>query len=331
MLELPFNIDLIRFLADTRAEWLTKVFLFFTSLGEVEGYVLLVSLIYVTYDKKLALRLSILTLISISLNHLLKMLIMNPRPFIAEGSYPEKWAVSPARAAILATEYSTPSGHAMAGSSFYSYLRASVKNRFVRAACVLLILFTGLSRPYLGVHYLEDVLIGWVLGAVIALLSIKYAENIADLWNRFSHPRQIILVGASSLVLWVITRTLNDWSIEGQPLAFVSYMGFLMGIVVARPLETKTADFDPRSSTLWRKVLRCVLCVGMIMGTLLLLDVVFEAVSGDYSLLGYLLRYARYAMAAVAGMLLGPLLFVKLGLAERARGGVPKTTSSARR
>jgi membrane-associated phospholipid phosphatase len=325
--ELPFSIDLIRFLADARTDFLTAVSLFFTFLGEVEGYVLVISLIYVAYDKKLAFRLSVLTLITMSLNHLLKMLVMNPRPFITEGSYAEKWAVSPAKIEELATEYSTPSGHAMAGSGFYSYLYASVHNRHVRIACVLVILLTGLSRPYLGVHYLEDVLIGWVLGISIALVSVKYAERIGNLWSGLPDVGQIIIVGAASLMLWIATGVLSDWSTDGQPLAFVSYTGFLMGVVVAYPLEAKKVNFDPRSSTLATKALRLILCVGMVMGTLLLLDGAFGAVSDDYSVLGYLLRYLRYATAAVAGIFLGPLLFVRLGLADR----LPGTPGASRR
>lgn len=317
MAELPFSIDLIRFLAETRTDFLTRVSLAFTFLGEVEGYILLISIIYVTYEKKLAIRLSFLTLLTMSFNHLLKTLVMNPRPFIAEGSYAEKWAVSAEKAAELATEYSTPSGHAMAGAAFYGYLCASVKRRYVGIACILLILLTGLSRPLLGVHYLEDVVIGWVLGIAIVLMSIKYSQNAGNLWRRFSHKQQIVIVGASSLMLWVITRALSGWATDGQPLAFVSYTGFLMGIVIAHPLETKKVNFDPRSSTLSIKALRVILCVGMVMGTLLVLDKAFSAMSDDYSLLGYLLRYIRYAMASYAGMFLGPLLFVKLRLAER--------------
>jgi hypothetical protein len=38
--------------------------------------------------------------------------------------------------------------------------------------------------------------------------------------------------------------------------------------------------------------------------------------SGDDSLLGHLLRYVRYAAVGVAGLLGGPVLFVRLGLAE---------------
>lgn len=319
MAELPFSIELIRFLADARGELLTGVFQFFTFLGELEGYVLLVSLIYVTYDKKLAVRLAVLTLFTMTLNHLLKTLIANPRPFISEGSYSERWAVSEAKAEELATEYSTPSGHAMAGSSFYTYLYSSVKNRYVRIAAISLLLLTGLSRPYLGVHYLEDVLIGWVLGISIALLSIRYAEKIGNLWHRFSYGQQVLLVVASSSVLWLTTLALGDGNADAPPLAFVSYSGLLTGIVVGYPLEAKRIGFDPKSSTVSRKLLRYALSVGMILGTLLLLDEVFAAVSADSSLPGILLRYVRYAMAGTVGVFLGPLVFVKLGLAAAER------------
>ncbi len=298
---------------------LTRVFLFFTFLGDVEGYVLLISVIYASYDKGLAFRLAALTLVTMSINHLLKTLIMNPRPFIREGTWAEKWAVSPAKAAELATEYSTPSGHAMSGASFYGYLYASVKRRSVRIACVVLLLLTGLSRPYLGVHYLEDVLGGWVLGIAIALVAVKYARGIRSRWDRFSYKGQVGIVVAASAILWFATLALSAWDMASLPLGFLSYTGFLAGIVIAYPLEAKKVGFDPRSSTLLRKVLRCVLVVGLVMGTLILLDEAFGAVSADSSVLGHLLRYIRYAVAATAGIFLGPLLFVRLGLAERHR------------
>jgi membrane-associated phospholipid phosphatase len=316
MEELPFNIELIRFLAETRTGFLTKLFQFFTFLGEIEGYVLLVTLIYVAYDKRLAYRLSVLTLVTMSLNHLLKTIVMNPRPFITDGSYAERWAVSPDKAAELATEYSTPSGHAMAGSAFYSYVFASVKNRQARLACILLILLTGLSRPYLGVHYLEDVLIGWVLGSSIALVSIRYADKIARSWGRLPHPQQIAVVAAWSLILWITTRAFSDPDVGEQPLAFVGYTGFLVGVVVAFPLEAKVIDFDPRSSSTWRKILRFLTCVGLVLGTLLALDEVFKATISENSGSSYVLRFIRYALAAISGILVGPILFVKLRLAE---------------
>jgi hypothetical protein len=87
--------------------------------------------------------------------------------------------------------------------------------------------------------------------------------------------------------------------------------------VIAHPLEARHVGFDPRSANVLRKAFRFALCVALVMGTLLLLDGVFAALSDDGSVLGILLRYLRYALAGIAGMFVGPLVFVKLGWAER--------------
>jgi len=314
---LPFDMDLMRLLADHRTDLLTHVFSLASAVGEIEGYVLLVSLVFATWDKRLAFRLAALTLITMSLNHVLKTLVMNPRPFVGDGTWAERWAVSPERAAELVTEYSTPSGHAMSGSAFYTYLYASVKDRRVRVACLLLILLTGLSRPYLGVHYLEDILIGWAIGAGLALVAIRYAAEIGEKWGRLSHLQQVALAGAWGVAVFVLTLALVGWRIGDLPLAFVSHLGFLMGIVIAYPIEERTIDFDPRSSSVTKKALRFVVGVALVLGTLRILDAAFDAVSDDFTAWGFVLRYVRYALAGIAGLYLGPLLFVKLGWAER--------------
>ena len=125
-----------------------------------------------------------------------------------------------------------------------------------------------------------------------------------------------MIVVISSVILWLTTRVLHGWQIDGQPLAFVGYTGFLTGIVIAYPLETRRVNFDPRSSIVLCKMLRYILSVGMVIGTLYLLDTVFGLISGDFALPGYLLRYIRYVVAGIVAMFLAPLLFVRLGLAE---------------
>jgi membrane-associated phospholipid phosphatase len=295
---------------------MTALLQFFSFLGEVEGYILVISLIHVAYDKKLAFRLSALVLITMSLNHLLKTLIANPRPFIREGTYLEKWAVSAANAHELAPEYSTPSGHAMAGSCFYSYLCAGVNNPYARIAAIATLILTGISRPYLGVHYIEDIFLGWALGIPIALFVMRFDENIRKTWNKRSLQRQVLIVVAASALLWLATRLLYAANPLGQPLPFVSYMGFLAGIVIGYPLEARWVRFEPRSGAVPCKTLRYALSAGLVIGTLFLLDMGFGLIASDSSPLGNVLRYVRYATAGIAGTLLAPFLFVRLGLAE---------------
>jgi membrane-associated phospholipid phosphatase len=316
---LHFNMQLMQFLADHRAPWLTDIFLFFTFIGDINGYILVATLIYVAFDKRLAVRLSVIVLLSMSLNHILKMIIKNPRPFIREGTYMQKWAVSANNARELATEYSTPSGHAMACSAFYAYLYAAVKSRLLRVACVVLILLVGLSRPYLGVHYLEDVLSGWVAGLAIALIAVFYGDRINAAWDRFSLGSQIAFAVAASAALWLYTVAINGWHIDSQPRAFLAYAGALTGIFIARRLELHFVDFDPLSSSVAVKLLRFVLTVAASILTLQLLGAGFAKLAGNFTLPGYGLEYVRYATGSVVNLFLAPLIFTKLGLAKSLR------------
>jgi membrane-associated phospholipid phosphatase len=316
MAQLTFNMAVMQFLADHRNFLLTKFFLLATFVGQIEGYILVVTLIYVIFDKTLAVRLAVLVLLTMCLNHVLKIIIKNPRPFVLEGTYRQKWAVSTENAKALATEYSTPSGHAMAGSAFYSYLYASIENRFIAVIAVIAILSTGLSRPYLGVHYPGDILIGWAIGFPVALLAMRRADQISNGWNKLSYKNQVGIVVASSLVLWLATIAINGWRIDGQSRAFLGYLGFLTGVILGRPIELSAVNFDPKSSGPLAKVLRFAISIVMVLAAVILLDKVFSAIAGDYSVMGYMLQYVRYVIAGVVNIFVAPLLFTKIGLAE---------------
>ncbi len=89
---------------------------------------------------------------------------------------------------IEATGYSFPSGHAFASTVFYGMMVYLVwrltERRWARALATVLgplvVLAVGLSRVYLNVHYLSDVLAGWLSGTawlVACLLVIDVVET----------------------------------------------------------------------------------------------------------------------------------------------------------
>ena len=263
MHHLPFNMRTMEFLADHRNPALTGFFLFASNMGEVQGYLLITTLIYVAFDKRLAVRLALVVSLAMSINHVLKIIIKNSRPFIGEGDYMQKWAVPIENARDLATEWSTPSGHAMAAASFYTFLYGCVRNRYVRILAVLAVLLTGASRPYLGVHYVEDIVLGWAIGLVIGLIALRYSEQIAAAWTQLSYGRQVGIAVTASLTLWLATIVVNGGGIDGQPRAFLGYAGTITGIVIAWPLEQRLVDFDPRSGSALLKALRFLLSVAL--------------------------------------------------------------------
>jgi membrane-associated phospholipid phosphatase len=95
------------------------------------------------------------------LNSVLKDLFQRARP-------------SPVTSVLFdAQAFSFPSGHAMVSAAFYLYL-AYLGWQLVRGwprlllagSLVLLVLLIGLSRMFLGVHYLTDVIAGYIAGFI---------------------------------------------------------------------------------------------------------------------------------------------------------------------
>ncbi len=315
-----FDLGLVEWLHQHRLEPVTGVLQLFTQLGEIEGYVLVVAIIHGAFDKRLAVRLAALALLTMSLNHVLKSGIANPRPFVAEGTFAERWAVSPEKADELVAEYSTPSGHAMAGSAFYGHLLASSRSSAVRVLAVVALLGLGASRPYLGVHYVEDVLLGWALGIPIALLAVRLGPRVGAAWSALRLRSRAAILVASSVALWLGSQPVYAAAPNGPPLPFVGYLGLLTGIGIGYPLECRWVGFDPRSRGVTRKALRIAVTVALVMLSLLALDGAFARVAADESALGSLLRYVRYAVAGALGVLGAPLLWKRLGWVETQEG-----------
>jgi membrane-associated phospholipid phosphatase len=315
-MDLRFNMTVMEWLANHRQPWLTLLMQAASFMGEVEGYILICTLIYVAFDKTLAVRLALLVTLTMSLNHILKILIKNPRPFIREGDYLRKWAVSADYARDLAIEYSTPSGHAMAGASFYTFLYSAVCSPYVRTAAVLAALSIGLCRPYLGVHYVEDILLGWAIGLCIGLFALRNVERIEKAWNRLKYEWQITIAVIATIALWAATVALNGWRIDSQPRAFMGYAGVITGIVIARPLELRLIDFDPRTGSILFKVERYLISVLLALLTLKTLGRLFVDIADNYSLTGYVLQYIRYSAVSVVSLFVAPWIFTRAGLAR---------------
>jgi membrane-associated phospholipid phosphatase len=104
---------------------------------------------------------------------LLKAFFARPRPYFEQPL-------------LLETYYSFPSGHAMEAVVLYGTLAyfalLALRTRWTRAGVVfgtsLLVLLIGISRMYLGVHYLSDVMAGFAAGGVWLSTCITVMEFV---------------------------------------------------------------------------------------------------------------------------------------------------------
>lgn len=164
MLEVMVELDgnILLFIQEViRNPVLTSVFQFITTLGNVGMIWILISILLlfrkstrkIGYMGLLALVASVLVN-----NMLLKNIVERPRPYdIIEGLQP---------LIRRPKDFSFPSGHT--GSSFAAatVLYRNLPKQF-GIWTILLAVFIGLSRLYLGVHYPTDVLAGMLLGIAL--------------------------------------------------------------------------------------------------------------------------------------------------------------------
>jgi membrane-associated phospholipid phosphatase len=166
---------------------LTRVVLFFTHVHSAPG-LLLLSAVFALFLVRKNERYWLLTLAltvpgCMLLNVALKHVFQRARPSFDEPL-------------LTLTTYSFPSGHAAGSTVFYgvlaAYLLCKIKSSGWRSVIVLsafsLVTLVALSRMYLGVHYLSDVLAGIVVGiawltlilAAVAALRPRRSRHDAD-------------------------------------------------------------------------------------------------------------------------------------------------------
>ena len=152
---------------------ITMLAIFITNFGSATILILISMILLLDIkDKKIGLSICLNLVIEASLNALLKNIIQRPRPSGIK--------------LIIENGYSFPSGHSMASMTFYGFLiyliYKYVKNKKIKWSLIsmlsILIVAIGLSRIYLGVHYISDVLGGF-------LISISYLIVYTSLIDRF--------------------------------------------------------------------------------------------------------------------------------------------------
>lgn len=308
--------DLARALQDA-VPWLQTVMRFFTFLGTEEFCLVLMPLILWCISKPIGIDMGLLLLFSSGLNGWTKGLLRQPRPY---------W-IDPSAGLDTEVSFGLPSGHAMNALSLWGYLALAVRARRPRSAwprlAVVLILCISFSRIYLGVHYLTDVLGGWLLAAPLLWAYLRLKPRAAPWLGRQPwrvHLALACVAAAAVLVSYLLAASallpsglsyadLARDALEDARQSGASTAGMLLGAWVALVGEARTVRYRV-DGQLWQRALRYVL--GML-GLLAIwgLRAVFPA---DPLAVGLALRVLRYALMMLWTLWIWPALFVRLGL-----------------
>lgn len=263
---IEWGLDLARWLQLTYPQW--EVFLRYLSLiSRVEIYIILSLAIYWLLNKKQGTTLLYLIAVSLLSNLLFKHLFAQPRPY---------W-FDPALQLGTEPSYGLPSGHVQAVSLSFFYLASQWRRDWLWGLAFGFVGLMMLGRLYLGVHFLQDVWLGAVLGIFIVVgewVWRKYGKEwfrtrifgyrlfVALLypflvWGLFA--LLILFKGAPTGVVW---QTFVQSAEQQGWIGTLQATGLLIGLGTGFTLELARVGFQIEG-TVWQKLLRCALGVAI--------------------------------------------------------------------
>ena len=133
---------------------------------------------------------------------------------------------------ILAKEssYSFPSGHATLSGAFASFAYFSKKiTPLLKYLMIVIAIIVAISRIYLGVHFISDVLAGLIIGTIIGWVIFKAEEKINKMHFHISKIREEYL-----LVSFFLIILLSDLFVPSQYLAAYAFVGYFTGYIIYR-------------------------------------------------------------------------------------------------
>jgi len=269
-------------------------FLWISELGGEIFYIALLLIGYWAYNKKEAILASYILIIAVVSNFWLKVIIAKDRP---PSSY---WLTSEPP-----PNYSTPSGHSQNSATLYGWFTARVKTWWMAVIAVILTVLVGISRVYIGVHYIEDVLLGWGIGIITVILLIYLEKPAREYLSRYQTEHLLLVFAIIGFLMTLIAALLTQPPNDN----FGAYGGLIIGFALGIILERRFVDFStqPYDGKRWRLVLRVVIGLVLVIGVMVLLAPILPTDQ-------IWLRTIRYSLIALTGVFVWPFIFKKAKL-----------------
>ncbi len=278
--------------------------------GEI-GYTIILPILFWSVNDRLGRRLYLLVMFSALLNGVLKNWWARPRPYLVDPT-----RIVPAHSE---SSYGIPSGHAQGGTVLGLFFARESHKKWVKGVIYAAIILMGISRMIFGVHFLQDVLAGWVLGGLVFGLFVFTEEPIVrwfrsnPVWSLFtlSLLPGILALGTEALVpaLYPATKSL------------LATGGALSGILIGMALERLNGSYRSDGDT-WKRIVRAPVGMVLIFGIQIGLSTIFYSIVDvdrpSFSL--SVLYTLRYLAVGFCGYWLIPEIFIRLHLAGPRQG-----------
>jgi len=294
---IQWGLGVVQWIQTFRSPILDQFIFSINFLGDEDFFLLFLPFVYWCINKALGYRFAFLFLLSEFANEFLKSIFAQPRPYqVNDKLY----------APIKTEGYGIPSGHTQRNIVTWGYFATQLGRPLARTfawlwwvVALVIPILVGIARMYLGDHFPQDVIAGWVIGAVLVVIYLALQPRAAAWLNtRASFALKLAIAILAPLVLAAILLVPNT-SVT---------MGALLGFGVGVVLEEKFVHFSPRGEW-WKQIVKIVIGLAVAIAIRFALKPLLPA--------GDVFTLARYA---VIGFWMGvgaPWVFVMAKLARK--------------
>jgi undecaprenyl-diphosphatase len=297
----PWGTEVIVWAQSLSSDGLDAVFIFLTFLGYEEFYLIVLPLIYWSIHKEVGIKLGFISMFSAWVNSAIKYLFAIPRP-----SDPR------IRVPLPEETPSFPSGHAQNAVVNWGYLAYRARNPAFWLIAILAILGIGLSRIFLGVHYPQDVIAGWLIGLTLLVVYVKAEPPVSRWLGRQTRGIQLLL----AIVLPLALIFLHPADAQGlyPAVPAVTAMSALFGLGIGVIMERAWVQFRVEA-VWWRRTIRYL--AGLVVVAMCYLGPKMLLPEQLGHGMETILLFSRYALLGWVVAFLGPWIFVQVRLADR--------------
>ncbi|NGX63787.1 MAG: hypothetical protein KR126chlam6_01201 [Candidatus Anoxychlamydiales bacterium] len=200
-----FQIKIIEFIQQIRSPFADEIFKFLNLFDTQIFYFILIPMIWIGYNYKFGIKLFFIIMLSAIINEFLKNLFHQPRPYI----------IDPSLAVIhVYSRYGLPSGAAQSAILlplvFINYFK---QKKWPIIWGTNFFFWISLSRLYLGVHFVTDLLAGWAIGFSLFLIYLYIFPLIEKLIKKYNPNYVLLVCQIPILLLYFIPKLERDFFI----------------------------------------------------------------------------------------------------------------------
>jgi antibiotic biosynthesis monooxygenase (ABM) superfamily enzyme len=272
-------------------------------LGVELFYLALVPVVFWGISRKAGVHLLVLVITTAYTNSLLKWLFSRPRPY---------WISSEVTGFDVEHSFGIPSGHSQNAVVVWFFMAALLSTQGRRALwysiAAVVVFLISFSRMVLGVHFLQDVLCGWAIGALILILDRMLSHRIprGGTGSAWMLAIPFLLIALGYLVRMAAVARWPGYDAL-DPGTVLNTMGTLLALLIIYVFAENVLIKEDSMSTGMRIALILMTFV-LVMGVRAGLSVLFSRI--DFAVDA--LRFVRYTAVGLVGFYVVPMIAARM-------------------